>query len=62
MKIHSQSLQHQKQDCSTKVGLQYNNIGGKDIGVVNDNYVEGGITVQICDNVNKFLVAVSQIG
>ena len=35
---------------------------GKDVRVLNDNFVEGGITVQICDKVNKFLAAVSQIG
>ena len=59
-----------KETEASKAGLQYNaanngiikNLGEKDLDVLNDNFIPGGITVQICDKVNKFLAAVSQIG
>ena len=55
---------------ASEAGVQYNaadggiinNLGGKSIDVVNDTFAPGNIAVQICDKVNKFLAAVSQIG
>ena len=39
-----------------------NNLGEKRLDVVNEAAVPGDITVQICDKVNKFLVAVPKMG
>ena len=59
-----------QETAASKAGLQYNaadggvinNLGEKDVAVMNDNFAAGGITVQICDKVNNFFAAVSQIG
>ena len=34
----------------------------RSLDVVNDLFVPGKITIQVCDKVNKFLAAVSKIG
>ena len=55
---------------ASEAGVQYNaadggiisSLGEKELEVVNDTCVTGKITVQLCDKVNKFLVAVSKMG